>query len=363
MITWTDSAREILERYTASIRGPLAATGADPDEVAADLRRHIEEELAASKILIATGEDVQRLVTRFGPVVADKPGRKGPGLAWKWPLAAAILAAILFAGWRSHFRRVYSASSTLLFEIPVTVVRKDGVRAAYSSSSGLGLNLEVYAETIRSDKIRRLVRQNLTPAENLLLEQAAKKNLLSPDRLGRVTVAGGDGGTVLRIAVESGDPEAAAVVANKFVETFMDYSEANLRDTADFAANFLQTQADKLKAEAASDSARVKQLRDAGVAGDAPEMQAAVAQKDVAESNYRALLKRLEQTRESRAPSRLPARPLDAARPDPNPVAPSARTVLRQSLLAGVAVLFAGSLLAWAVQRRSAGASGSAKAT
>jgi hypothetical protein len=71
MITWTDSARAALANHSQTVRQQLLASGADPDEVAADLHRHIEEELTAAKIHIVTREDVQRILARIGAPVVE----------------------------------------------------------------------------------------------------------------------------------------------------------------------------------------------------------------------------------------------------------------------------------------------------
>ena len=70
MITWTESARSELERHVATVRTRMIAAGADADEVAADLERHVETELAEAKIGVATHEDVRRVLARMGAVEA-----------------------------------------------------------------------------------------------------------------------------------------------------------------------------------------------------------------------------------------------------------------------------------------------------
>ena len=51
---WTDRANHELDEYLERMRSDLAAQGADPDEVSADLRRHIHEELAELNLQIVT---------------------------------------------------------------------------------------------------------------------------------------------------------------------------------------------------------------------------------------------------------------------------------------------------------------------
>ncbi len=67
MPLWTDSARLAFERHLETTRPGVIASGADPDEVAADLRRHLDAELAAAGIETVTGADVARLLARIAP--------------------------------------------------------------------------------------------------------------------------------------------------------------------------------------------------------------------------------------------------------------------------------------------------------
>lgn len=66
MIRWTTSAREELERYCARMRPTLETSGADAGEVAEDLKRHIDEEVAAAKLPAVTEHDVRRILARMG---------------------------------------------------------------------------------------------------------------------------------------------------------------------------------------------------------------------------------------------------------------------------------------------------------
>src|SRR6185503_3193681 len=66
MIRWTASAREELDRYCARMRPTLETSGADAGEVAEDLKRHIDEEVAAAKLLAVTEHDVRRILSRMG---------------------------------------------------------------------------------------------------------------------------------------------------------------------------------------------------------------------------------------------------------------------------------------------------------
>src|SRR5436190_14614294 len=98
MIDWTETARRALDEYCARARAVLAGTGADAEEVADDIRRHVDEEVAAAGLKIVTETDVRRILARFGepgsplekkasdkPITAPAPeagkDKKRPGLS------------------------------------------------------------------------------------------------------------------------------------------------------------------------------------------------------------------------------------------------------------------------------------------
>ena len=68
MNTWTNPALQTLEGYLHRNRKRVLDTGADPDEVVADLRRHVEEEIAALQLPVVTENDVRRIMNQIGPV-------------------------------------------------------------------------------------------------------------------------------------------------------------------------------------------------------------------------------------------------------------------------------------------------------
>lgn len=118
MITWTESARAALQRHNQNVRQAIIDGGADPDEVAGDLQRHIEEELLAAKIHVATMDDVQRVLARMGatPIDAPPPRRPPKVLLLTSLLACALLVALSLAAFL-HFRtsRAQSFPYSLVF--------------------------------------------------------------------------------------------------------------------------------------------------------------------------------------------------------------------------------------------------------
>jgi len=85
MPEWTDTAREELDRYCRQMRARLEESGADPDEVVDDIRRHVAEEASAAKLSIVTREDVHKFVASLGEIpqgaepAADDPPRETSG--------------------------------------------------------------------------------------------------------------------------------------------------------------------------------------------------------------------------------------------------------------------------------------------
>jgi hypothetical protein len=77
MSQWTESAKAKLERYLAEIRESLAASGADVNEVTDDLRRHVEEEVAAHKLTAVTEQDVAQILARIGAPEVNAVGAAG----------------------------------------------------------------------------------------------------------------------------------------------------------------------------------------------------------------------------------------------------------------------------------------------
>lgn len=71
MNNWTHPALQTLEGYLHRNRTRVVATGADPDEVVGDLRRHIEEEVAALQLARVTENDVRRIVNQIGPLTEE----------------------------------------------------------------------------------------------------------------------------------------------------------------------------------------------------------------------------------------------------------------------------------------------------
>jgi len=77
MTKWTDAAKEQWRYYCDNVRRQLADSDADAQEVIDDVRRHVEQELAAGNAKIVTADDVQRITARIG--LPETDAQSGPG--------------------------------------------------------------------------------------------------------------------------------------------------------------------------------------------------------------------------------------------------------------------------------------------
>ena len=98
MSTWTNEARRLLEDYLKRNRLRVAGGSVDPEEVAADLRRHVEEEIASLHLEEVTGQDVRGVLSRIGqvpeeevPTPAEGPRPSPRGLGLKRSLEVALM--------------------------------------------------------------------------------------------------------------------------------------------------------------------------------------------------------------------------------------------------------------------------------
>ncbi len=77
MTEWTESAKEQWRYYCDDVRRRLADSDADAQEVIEDVRRHVEQELAADNAKIVTADDVRRITARIG--LPETEAQSGPG--------------------------------------------------------------------------------------------------------------------------------------------------------------------------------------------------------------------------------------------------------------------------------------------
>lgn len=168
-------------------------------------------------------------------------------------LPLALLVAVGYAYKNLQVTPIYAATATMQFEKPDRIVMAEGVVDTAVRSE---IDMNTHTQVLRSARLRERVMTSFTPDEIRVLQRAALKRLPpgSPPTnvgipLGSLEVAPVRNTYLIAATVRHEDPEAAALVANRFVEMFM----RNLYDTAggrtDDAVKFLKEQADRLERE------------------------------------------------------------------------------------------------------------------
>ena len=158
-----------------------------------------------------------------------------------------------------HERR----STSLQFEKPETVVTSQGV---VDPSVRSDLDLNTYIRDIDSNRLRASVVQSFTASERAILERAALKHLppgATPPPvealLGNLDAEPLRNSYLITIAVRHEDPQAAQLVANRYVDEFMNYLFESVGGKNEEAVTYLKSRSEQLRKDAEETE---KQLQD-----------------------------------------------------------------------------------------------------
>jgi capsular exopolysaccharide synthesis family protein len=169
-------------------------------------------------------------------------------------LPVALLAAVGFFYFQAKKTPIYQAVASLQFEKPETVVTSQGV---VDPSVHSDFDLNTYIHDIDSNRMRSSVVASFTPDERAILERAARKRLppgAPPPPvgalLGSLDAEPLRNSFLITIAVSHEDPEAAALVANRYVEKFMDYLFESVGGKNEEAVAYLSARAKQLRKDA-----------------------------------------------------------------------------------------------------------------
>ena len=178
-------------------------------------------------------------------------------------LPIAVVVAVGFFYWQARKTPVYQAVASLQFEKPETVVTSQGV---VDPSVRSDLDLNTYIHDIGSNRLRNSVIQSFTPSERAVLERSALQHLppgATPPPvsalLGSIDAEPLRNSYLITITVRNEDPEAAALVANRYVEKFMDYLFESVGGKNEEAVTYLKGRAEELRRDAENSE---KQLQD-----------------------------------------------------------------------------------------------------
>jgi capsular exopolysaccharide synthesis family protein len=169
-------------------------------------------------------------------------------------LPVALVVSLGFFVWQKHKTPIYEAVASLQFEKPeVVVTSQDVVDPSVRSDQ----DIATYIHDIQSNQIRTRVIDSFTPEERMILQRAALKRLppgSSPPPVG--SVLGSVDAEPLRnsylitITVRHEDPEAAALVANRYVDQFMNYLFESVGGKNEDAVVYLKSRSEQLGKDA-----------------------------------------------------------------------------------------------------------------
>ncbi|MGH7994736.1 MAG: GumC family protein [Opitutaceae bacterium] len=178
-------------------------------------------------------------------------------------LPLALIVGLGFFYWKSRATPLYQASATLQFERPETVLAN--VQSVTDQTVRSKVDILTYLEILRSDRLFDRVVASFTPAEQRIVLQPALRHLqpgqpppsvasqmgsVDPEPLGETLI--------VRITVTHRDPEAAALIANRYVEQFLEQLQDELAGTDQGAVNFLNQRIIQLQRETADADAKLE---------------------------------------------------------------------------------------------------------
>lgn len=175
-------------------------------------------------------------------------------------LPIALLVALGFGYYQARKTPLYSAIATMQFEKPERVVLEQQVVDPSVTSE---IDVNTYLLTLQSARIRSRVLASLTPEELALVQKPylddvpAGKPPPSPDvALGTLTATAIRNSYLMSVAVAHRDPQAAALIANRYVDQFMQDLLDRVGGSNDYAVESLKNAAEKLRQS--SEEAQVK---------------------------------------------------------------------------------------------------------
>ncbi len=178
-------------------------------------------------------------------------------------LPLALIVAVGLGYVKARQVPLYQSTATMRFEKP-PVVLSGGSRVTDESVGGF-VDLNTYLQELGSATLRDRVINSLTPEEARILQRPYLKDLQPGQEpppvgaaLGQLNVGDVRDSYIIRISVTHRDPEAAALVANRYVDQFMNYIfERRALKTSD-VGDFLAQRAESLRIEAEEAERRLR---------------------------------------------------------------------------------------------------------
>jgi succinoglycan biosynthesis transport protein ExoP len=168
-------------------------------------------------------------------------------------LPLALIVAIGYGYLKARAEPMYQSRATMQIEKPEKIVTSQEV-VDISVTSDIELN--TYLQVLGSAKLRSKVIQSLSPAEVKLLQQpylATLKPGEPPpsihDAIGSIFVQPIKNSFLISITASHRSPEGAALIANRYVDQFMQDLLMNVGGKNEYAVASLRTRAEQLRKE------------------------------------------------------------------------------------------------------------------
>ena len=168
-------------------------------------------------------------------------------------LPLALVISIGMAYYQSRALPLYRSFATLQIEKPEKVITSQEVVDTGINSD---IELNTYIKVIESGKMRNRVQASLSPTERQILQRPYLKDLppgSSPPPgvdLGSMSVQSVRSTFLISINVAHRDPDAAALLANRYIEQFIESLLDNVSGGHDYAVKYLRDRSGQLMEEA-----------------------------------------------------------------------------------------------------------------
>ena len=185
-------------------------------------------------------------------------------------LPIALLASVGYGYWKMRDTPLYAATATMQFEKPDTVL---STQTVVDTAIRNDMDMNTAIQQLTSGVLRRKVIESFTPDEQRILQRAALKRLppgTSPTsfglNLGNVSPSTMRNSYLISINVTHEDPEAAMLVANRYVRQFMEYLLDNAGGKNSAAVEYLEQQSGRLEKESEGAEQKLQQyIRSKGI--------------------------------------------------------------------------------------------------
>jgi polysaccharide biosynthesis transport protein len=168
-------------------------------------------------------------------------------------LPLALVAALGLAYYQSRALPMYRSTATMQIEKPEKIVTTQEVVETGVTSD---IELNTYLQVIASSKLSAKVLESLTPQERQILQRPYLKALPADTApptgvdLGQLNVQSIRSTFLISVSVAHRDPEAAALLANRFVQQFIQNLLDNVGGRNEYAVEYLQKRSGQLLEEA-----------------------------------------------------------------------------------------------------------------